>query len=158
MQIDIFSTGVILFIIVQGIFPFQEAKKDEYYYNLLLNGDYETYWKKTGGEKLSNEFKDLILKIFSYDGSKRPTLQEIVDHPWMKVDCNVKKVQAALLAELTERRTVNTSATSGGKDTANRGPKLEDLILPERKGEAPVFHDQTDFIFDECPGFLFDNI
>lgn len=49
MQIDIFSTGVILFIIVQGIFPFQEAKKDEFYYNLLMKGDHETYWKKTGG-------------------------------------------------------------------------------------------------------------
>jgi len=48
-QIDIFSTGVILFIIVQGIFPFQEAKKDEFYYNLLMKGDLETYWKKTGG-------------------------------------------------------------------------------------------------------------
>jgi|TARA_B110000285_G_C14585354_1_gene364009 serine/threonine protein kinase len=34
-EIDIFSTGVILFIIVQGIFPFKEAKKDEYFYNLL---------------------------------------------------------------------------------------------------------------------------
>ena len=83
MQIDIFSVGVILFIIVQGIFPFQEAKKDEYYYNLLLKGDYATYWKKTGGEKLSDDFKDLILKMFSYDGSKRPTVAEIMAHPWM---------------------------------------------------------------------------
>ena len=30
---DIFSIGVILFIIVQGIFPFLEATPDEYYYN-----------------------------------------------------------------------------------------------------------------------------
>jgi serine/threonine protein kinase len=49
MKIDMFSTGVILFIIVQGIFPFKEAKKDEFFYNLLLKQDYETYWKKTGG-------------------------------------------------------------------------------------------------------------
>lgn len=48
-----------------------------------MNGDYETYWKKTGGQNLSNEFKDLVLKMFSYDGTKRPTLQEIADHPWM---------------------------------------------------------------------------
>jgi serine/threonine protein kinase len=40
-QIDMFSTGVILFIIVQGIFPFKEAKKDEYFYNLLLQGKFE---------------------------------------------------------------------------------------------------------------------
>ena len=40
---------VILFIIVQGIFPFKEAKKDEYFYNLILKGELDTYWKKTGG-------------------------------------------------------------------------------------------------------------
>jgi len=73
-QIDMFSTGVILFIIVQGIFPFKEAKKDEYFYNLLLNGDYATYWKKTGGQNLSNDFKDLIIKMFSYNGADRPTV------------------------------------------------------------------------------------
>jgi hypothetical protein len=48
MQIDMFSTAVILFIIVQGIFPFKEAKKDEYFYNLILEGNLDTYWKKTG--------------------------------------------------------------------------------------------------------------
>lgn len=48
-----------------------------------MKGDYETYWKKTGGQNLSNEFKDFVLKMFSYDGTKRPTLQEIADHPWM---------------------------------------------------------------------------
>lgn len=35
-QIDLFSVGVILFIIVQGIFPFKEARKEEYFYNLLM--------------------------------------------------------------------------------------------------------------------------
>jgi serine/threonine protein kinase len=69
-----FSTGVILFIIVQGIFPFKEAKKDEYFYNLILQGKLEQYWDKVGGKSLSDEFKDLILKMFSYDPSKRPTV------------------------------------------------------------------------------------
>jgi len=69
-----FSTAVILFIIVQGIFPFKEAKRDEYFYSLILSGDLETYWKKTGGQNLSLEFKDLIIKMFSYDGKKRPSI------------------------------------------------------------------------------------
>lgn len=125
MQIDIFSTGVILFIIVQGIFPFQEAKKDEYYYSYLVKGDYDGYWKKTGGENLSADFKDLITKMFSYDPSKRPTLKEIADHPWMKVECNVKKIQSSLLEELTVKRSAATSATSGDV----RGPELTDLTL-----------------------------
>lgn len=37
-KVDIFSVGVILFILVQGIFPFKEARKEEYFYNLLLQG------------------------------------------------------------------------------------------------------------------------
>lgn len=82
-QIDMFSTGVILFIIVQGIFPFKEAKKDEYFYNLILTGKLDQYWQKVGGQNLSPEFKDLILKMFSYDGSKRPTVEELKKHPWM---------------------------------------------------------------------------
>lgn len=60
-KIDIFSTGVILFIIVQGIFPFKEAKKDEFFYKLILENKLDTYWKKVGGQSLSSEFKDLIL-------------------------------------------------------------------------------------------------
>ena len=49
-KIDIFSTGVILFIIVLGIFPFKEAKKDEYFYSLIIDNKLETYWKKVGGQ------------------------------------------------------------------------------------------------------------
>lgn len=136
MQIDIFSTAVILFIIVQGIFPFQEAKKDEFYYSLLVKGDYDTYWSRTGGKDLSNEFKDLIVKMFSYDPSKRPTVKEIADHPWMKVEINVAKVQSRLLNELTEKRSANTSATSGTTPQDVRGPELTDLVLESRKGQV----------------------
>lgn len=39
-QADIFSVGVIIFIIVLGIFPFQEARKEEYFYKLLVEGKY----------------------------------------------------------------------------------------------------------------------
>ena len=46
---DIFSAGVILFILVLGIFPFQEAKEGDYFYNFILTGDLEKYWKKVGG-------------------------------------------------------------------------------------------------------------
>jgi len=43
-QVDMFSAGVILYIIVQGIFPFAEARKDDYYYKLLMEGKLEKYW------------------------------------------------------------------------------------------------------------------
>lgn len=74
-QVDLFSVGVILFIIVQGIFPFKEARKEEYFYNLLLTGQIDTYFTKVNGHDLSPEFKSLILSLFAYEGDKRPTLE-----------------------------------------------------------------------------------
>lgn len=65
---------MVLFIIVHGIFPFKEAKRDEYFYNMIMSGRLDTYWWKVGGVNLSAEFKDLITKMFSYDGNKRPTI------------------------------------------------------------------------------------
>jgi len=74
-QVDLFSVGVILFIIVQGIFPFKEARKEEYFYNLILTGQISTYFEKVNGQNLSADFKDLILNLFSFDGSKRYTIE-----------------------------------------------------------------------------------
>jgi len=122
-----FSVGVILFIIVQGIFPFKEAKKDEYFYNLILKGDLDTYWKKTGGQNLSADFKDLIIKMFSYDGKQRPTIDEIRAHPWMQSNVNLKEIRHDILVELDDKRSNSTQATSR-EDTSVRGAEMLDLI------------------------------
>jgi serine/threonine protein kinase len=82
-QTDLFSFGVILFIIVHGIFPFKEARTEEYFYNLLITGQSDMYFSKVNGMDLSVEFKDLIVSLFSYDPEKRPTIDQIRAHPWL---------------------------------------------------------------------------
>jgi hypothetical protein len=37
---DIFSSAVVLFILVRGIFPFKEARKEEFFYNFLVEKNY----------------------------------------------------------------------------------------------------------------------
>ena len=39
-EVDMFSFGVILFIITHGIFPFKEARTSEYFYNLIVSGQH----------------------------------------------------------------------------------------------------------------------
>ncbi len=73
-QVDMFSFGVILFIIVQGIFPFKEARTEEYFYNLLTTGQHDLYFKKVNGEGLSDDFKSLITGLFCYNPKQRLTL------------------------------------------------------------------------------------
>jgi len=129
-QIDMFSTGVILFIIVQGIFPFKEAKKDEYFYNLIINGKLEQYWQKVGGQNLTPEFKDLILKMFSYDSSKRPTVEELKNHPWMQMKCDMKGSRDNLMSQLHEKRSAKTadSSTRDSDSGVMRGEPMLELV------------------------------
>jgi len=103
-QVDMFSLGVILFIIVQGIFPFKEARKEEYFYNLLLTGKIDTYFNKVNGTGLSPAFKDLILKLFAYDGDQRMTIEEFRAHEWLNDSSfDHEQTRARLLAELAHR-------------------------------------------------------
>jgi len=103
-QVDMFSIGVILFIIVQGIFPFKEARKEEYFYNLLLQGKTDVYFQKVNGTGLSEDFKDLILKLFSYNGNDRLTAEQIRAHPWMQSSSfNFEATRSQLLQTLAEK-------------------------------------------------------
>lgn len=47
---DVFSAGVVLFTLIYGIFPFQNASPDDKYFSYLISGDIETYWAKIGIE------------------------------------------------------------------------------------------------------------
>lgn len=104
-EVDLFSIGVILFIIVQGIFPFKEARKEEYFYKLLLDGKIDTYFQKTNGTGLSDDFKDLILKFFSYNGADRPSIEDIRAHPWMNSPTfNFEQTRVNLLTTLATKQ------------------------------------------------------
>ena len=74
-QTDIFSLGVVIYIIVTGRFAFETATRTDKYYKLIIDEEYEKYWKKTGGRHLSSDFKDMIQKMLHYDPNKRPTIK-----------------------------------------------------------------------------------
>lgn len=88
---DVFSLGVILFIMIQGTFPFSQAKADEYYFKYLVKGQTEKYFNKVGATNLSDNLKDLLIKMFSYNPANRPSIEEIKEHPWMQEKFDTKK-------------------------------------------------------------------
>ena len=82
IQVDIFSAGVILFIIVNGIFPFRSADPGDYFFDLLVEKNYIKYWNKISNFPMSAPFKDLMQKLLSPNGSERPSIAEIRQHEW----------------------------------------------------------------------------
>jgi MAP/microtubule affinity-regulating kinase len=87
-EVDIFSIGVILFIMVQGIYPFNEAIEKDYFYSQILKGDLEMYWSKVG-KGLSPAFKNFIIKFFTLKGCDRITLEQIKNDPWYNEETNI---------------------------------------------------------------------
>jgi len=158
IQIDLFSTAVILFIIVQGIFPFKEARTDEYFYSLILKGDLDTYWKKTGGQALSEEFKDLIIKMFAYKGGDRLSTQEIRNHPWMSnKPFDFKQTRANILEDLTSKRSEMTESSSR-ENVCSRGDQMLDLVKQTSVINIRRFNDMNDFDITVDPGVIWDDL
>lgn len=66
--------------------------------------------------------------MFSYDGKKRPTIDEIRAHPWMQCpEFNPKTERSNILNELSEKRSAMT-AESSREDVASRGDQMLDLV------------------------------
>ena len=111
---DIFSLGVLLFVLLNGAPPFLTAEimddrnelKKQLYKFIVTNSNF--YWRITGLTGLSLQFKTLFIRMVAYDPNKRPTIEEILDDDWFKVITNLKEdkfktYEENLIKELKER-------------------------------------------------------
>lgn len=56
------------------------------------------------GTGLSDDFKDLILRLFSYEGDERPNVEAIRNHPWMQsATFDMEATRAQLLQKLAQK-------------------------------------------------------
>jgi len=84
LSADIFSAGVVLFIILTGYPPFEQAHTSDRWFKPLAKGDYEKFWKSHRGCAIANDAKakDLLERMMAFDPKKRITINEIKKHPW----------------------------------------------------------------------------
>jgi serine/threonine protein kinase len=85
---DIFSLGVLLFVITVGRFPFNLSGYSDKKYRLIMTKNFEQFWKNFDNYNLSEEFKELINHLICYDPCQRYSIDEIFEHPWIKNKVN----------------------------------------------------------------------
>ena len=79
---DIWSIGVILYTLLAGRPPFEGSNELE-----IVKKVREGYFDLDIPElsKVSREAKDLIMRMLTYEPSERVTLDEAINHPWIKL-------------------------------------------------------------------------
>ena len=72
-----------------------QAKKDDPDYSLIIEDKEKEYWNKIlpliNNIELSENFKNLYTKMIAYEPKNRPTIEEILAHPWFDEIKNLSK-------------------------------------------------------------------
>lgn len=81
--VDIWSMGVILYILLSGIHPFQIADED-----LMLDNIQNAKWDWVGPNwpKISSDAKDLVRNMLAKDPAQRFTINQCLTHKWLTSD------------------------------------------------------------------------
>ncbi|CAD8198065.1 unnamed protein product [Paramecium pentaurelia] len=88
-KVDIFSAGVILFILHAGSPPFSQAADKDQYFRLLSNNKWDLFWnqhlKYKGGnpEFFPQDFRNLMHGMLAPNPDQRFTLEQCMQHPWV---------------------------------------------------------------------------
>ena len=99
---DIWSIGVIMYLMLTGYPPFNGDNDDEIL-NAVTIGEYDTSLEEY--QNLSNNAKDLISKLLKYDPKERITARDAINHPWFKTSefkDNYKRNNSMPIIETTE--------------------------------------------------------
>ena len=80
-EADVWSMGVIIFQMLTGEYPF-DAFRDNDLKELILIGDYEE------PPNITENAKDLLLRMIEYRNDKRITFKDCLQHPWFQKASN----------------------------------------------------------------------
>jgi calcium-dependent protein kinase len=80
-EADIWSLGVVLYILLCGLPPFWGSSDKEIFMS-ILRGNLD--FTSAPWPSISEEAKDLVRKVLTLDPAQRPSISEMLSHPWLK--------------------------------------------------------------------------
>ncbi|KAL5708951.1 non-specific serine/threonine protein kinase [Ranunculus cassubicifolius] len=82
-ECDIWSSGVIIYILLSGVPPFWD-ETEQGIFEQILRGELD--FESDPWPRISESAKDLLRKMLAKDPKKRLTAHDVLRHPWVRVD------------------------------------------------------------------------
>jgi len=149
LEVDAWSIGIILYILLSGIHPFQIDDEDEMLDNIEV-GEWE--WMGDNWDQVSDDAKDLIRRLMDPNPRSRLTIEEALNHPWIvqnnRNDSNlastqeqIRKFQARKRFKVAIQAVVATNRLRKALENLKEG---NDDYDPEDLNDEVNINDQED--------------
>eukprot|EP00249_Psilotum_nudum_P006546 c19868_g1_i1 orf=311-1795(-) len=127
-EADIWSVGVILYLLLSGIPPFW-ARTEQGILDAVLQGDIDLF--SDPWPTISTGAKDLIRKILKQDPKERLTAYEVLNNSWIREDGDApdKPLDNAILARMKQFRGMNKLKKLALKVVAKNLSEEEIVVL-----------------------------
>ncbi|KAK4491935.1 hypothetical protein RD792_002717 [Penstemon davidsonii] len=103
-EIDVWSAGVILYILLSGVPPFW-AETEKGIFDAILKEEVD--FDSEPWPSISNSAKDLVQKMLTKDPRRRITSAQVLEHPWIKGQASDKPIDSAVLSRMKQFRAMN---------------------------------------------------
>ncbi|KAK4439338.1 Calcium-dependent protein kinase [Sesamum alatum] len=103
-EIDVWSAGVILYILLSGVPPFW-AENEKGIFDAILKEEID--FDSQPWPSISNSAKDLVRKMLTKDPKRRITSGQVLEHPWIKGQASDKPIDSAVLSRMKQFRAMN---------------------------------------------------
>ncbi|CAA0284647.1 unnamed protein product [Arabidopsis thaliana] len=105
-EIDIWSAGIILYILLSGVPPFW-AETEKGIFDAILEGEID--FESQPWPSISNSAKDLVRRMLTQDPKRRISAAEVLKHPWLREggEASDKPIDSAVLSRMKQFRAMN---------------------------------------------------
>lgn len=165
---DIFSAGVVLFIMCTQFWPFVNADKNDRCFNKIINGQWDDLWQMYTSQfdseiLMDDSFRDLFQKLVEFNPNKRITIEEIKMHSWFngttatneQIENEIAKRKSMMDSKTCSSTRVSTATKDSS--TASEVNKVNLSLIHKKSSNVELIKDNkryTKFLWVEDPEIM----